>query len=60
MAHPDDLLAANFFGAEEGRRLVDVDLHAAVLLRMADAYLAAEALDEELEAVANADDDDAI
>jgi len=60
VAHPNDLSFTNFRGGEERGRFVDADFHAAVLLLVSDADFAAEALDEELETVADAEDNDAM
>ncbi|KAJ1405892.1 hypothetical protein SESBI_25546 [Sesbania bispinosa] len=60
VAHPNELFMANFFRGEEGGGMLDVDFHAAIFLLVADADLATEALDEELEAVANAEDEDTV
>lgn len=60
VAHPDELAVADFVGGKEGGGFIDANFHAAVLLFMANADLAAEAVDEELEAVANAEDGDAV
>lgn len=60
MAHPDDLSFTDFLGAEERGGFVSADFHAAILLLVSDADVAAEALNEELEAVADAEDGDAI
>lgn len=60
VAHPNDLSFTNFPGREERGGFVDADFHAAVLLLVSDSDVAAEALDEELETVADAEDNDAM
>jgi hypothetical protein len=60
VAHPNYLSASKLVGAEEGGWLIDEDFHAAIFLLVANANLAAKALNKELEAVANAEDEDAI
>lgn len=60
MAHPNDESFTDILGVKKRGRFIDAYFHFTVFLFIADADDAAEALDEELEAVADAEDRDGV
>lgn len=60
VAHPNGLRISALLVAENPRTPIDLDLHPPVLLLLPNPNLAAELLNDELEAVADAKDEDAV